>query len=312
MSIAAIIMRKELVDAVRDRRALLTLLIFPFLGPAMIYFMLTAMLDITSDIEEITLPVLGAANAPDLIDYLEQNGIEIEALENNSGETILSQALFDEMEIAIEARVYDFVLFVPADFEQDIGESRPTNLEFHIESSRTAALPKVGQVEQLINAWEQETVMLRMLARGISNQVLNPVNIQRIDIASSQARAQQILGMVPLFVMMAAFVSGMGLAVDVTAGERERKSLEPLLVNPIQRSSIVIGKWLAATLFAAIGLLLVLSLILFSLSKIPLEELGLNFSIGRFEIIAIIITTLPMAFFCHVFAVVCGYFYQVL
>lgn len=297
MSIWLVVLRKELVDAMRDRRALMTLLIFPFLGPAMIYFMLNSMLDISADIQDVVLPVVGVDYAPDLIDYLEQNGIEIKSLDIASSELTLEQSVFDEVKVSIEERVYDFVLIIPSDFEQKLSESRPANLEFHIESSRTAALPKVSRVEQLISGWEQETIMLRMIARGINNQVLNPVNLQRIDVASAQARAQRILGMVPLFVMMAAFVSGMGLAVDATAGERERKSLEPLLVNPVQRSSIVIGKWMAATFFATLGLLLVLCLILFSLSKIPLEQLGLNFSIGHFEILAILATTLPMAFF---------------
>lgn len=114
--------------------------------------------------------------------------------------------------------------------------------------------------------------------------------------------------MIPFFIIVAAFVCGMGIAVDATAGERERKSLEPLLVNPIQRSSIVVGKWMAAATFSTLGLLLVMILNLFALNLVPLEQLGLSFSINLTEIIGILIITLPLAFFATALQLFVGIF----
>jgi sodium transport system permease protein len=113
---------------------------------------------------------------------------------------------------------------------------------------------------------------------------------------------------VPFFVIMAAFVCGMGVAVDVTAGERERKSLEPLLVNPVPRYTIVIGKWMAAVLFSATGLVLAMILNFFSLSQVPLEEVGIVFNYGRLEIVGVLVTTLPLALFAPSIQIFVGIF----
>lgn len=308
-----VIFAKELKDALRDRRALAGLLIFPVLGPVVIYFLLNSILDISRDVQDITLPVAGAANAPDLVDYLHQNGIRTEALSLAEGGGAQEREDVEDAEGSqrvdfgpgisarvrelIETRQHDYVLLIPDDFAERTGASRSINLEIHHDSSRTNVQAQVSRVQQVLNGWGRETAVLRLVLRGIDPQIITPVQVHTIDVATPQARAQAILGMIPMFVILAAFVSGMGVAVDQTAGERERKSLEPLLVNPISRVSIVFGKWMTAVLFSAVGLLLVMSLNLLALSRVPLEQMGLTFNMGSYEIIGIIVTTVPLAFF---------------
>jgi sodium transport system permease protein len=65
-----------------------------------------------------------------------------------------------------------------------------------------------------------------------------------------------LIGMMSVFTLVAAFVGGMNVAMDTVAGERERQSLLPLLMNPVRRREIVLGKWLAVGLFSAAGLIL--------------------------------------------------------
>ena len=72
----------------------------------------------------------------------------------------------------------------------------------------------------------------------------------------------------------------MNIAFDATAGERERLSLEPLLINPVPRSGIVLGKWLAAVLFSSIGILLTLASVVLALQRVPLQELGVQLKVG--------------------------------
>ncbi len=308
----SVVTRKELKDALRDRRALAALLLFPLLGPVMIYFMFNMLIDIAEDAVEVTLPVVGAEYAGDLIDYLQQNGIDIENMRLNSrpaseGE-FYSQPQLDEISQAIRSRRFDYVLVIPPQFDELIGASRGSNIELHMESTRTTSSPKVSRISSLIDAWSRETAALRLIVRGINPDIISPVSIVRIDVASQQSRVQSILGMVPFFVIMAAFVCGMGVAVDVTAGERERKSLEPLLVNPVPRYTIVIGKWMAAVLFSATGLVLVMILNFFSLSQVPLEEVGIVFNLGRLEIIGVLVTTLPLALFAPSIQIFVGIF----
>ncbi|MFT5322019.1 MAG: sodium transport system permease protein [Pseudohongiellaceae bacterium] len=308
----SVITRKELKDALRDRRALGALLLFPILGPVMIYFMFNMIIDIAEEAGEVSLPVVGAQYANDLVDYLEQNGIEIETVNLNAAANpdsdFYSEAQLEEIREAIRSRRFDFVLLVPEKFDELIGASRSSNIELHMESTRTTASPKIGRVDGLIQAWGRETAALRLITRGVNPAVIAPVNVVRVDVASQQSRVQSILGMVPFFVIMAAFVCGMGVAVDVTAGERERKSLEPLLVNPVPRYTIVIGKWMAAVVFSAVGLVLVMILNFFSLSLVPLEEVGIVFNIGSLEIIGVLVTTLPLALFAPSIQIFVGIF----
>lgn len=308
----SVVTRKELKDALRDRRALAALLLFPLLGPVMIYFMFNMIIDIAEDAVDVSLPVVGAEYATDLIDFLQQNGIDTDNMLLNSSPAsegeFYSQAQLDEISQAIKRRRFDFVLVIPPTFDELIGASRRSNVELHMESTRTTSSPKISRISNLIDAWARETAALRLIVRGINPDIISPVSVVRIDVASQQSRVQSILGMVPFFVIMAAFVCGMGVAVDVTAGERERKSLEPLLVNPVPRYTIVIGKWMAAVLFSATGLVLVMILNFFSLSQVPLEEVGIVFNYGRLEIVGVLVTTLPLALFAPSIQIFVGIF----
>ena len=76
-----VVWRKEVRDALRDRRSLMSLCIFPVIGPLIILYMFNQILDTVEEAQDITLPVIGANAAPDLIDYLQQNGVLVEAVE---------------------------------------------------------------------------------------------------------------------------------------------------------------------------------------------------------------------------------------
>lgn len=301
-----VVLLKELMDASRDRRALMSLLLFPLLAPLMIYVMFNKVIDLGEEALDIELDVAGAEHAPDLVDHLRQNGIVIKPLSLPAVGSLNDAGAL--LKAAIEKRDYDFALLIPADFSQRVAASQTVNVELHHDSSRTGAGIKLARVQSLIEAWGRETSVLRLMLRGVDPAVIRPVNIARIDIASDQARAQSLLNVIPLLVIMAAFMSGVGIAVDATAGERERKSLEPLLVNPVRRSQLIIGKWLAAALFSVLGLLMVMTLNLFALSRIPLETLGVSFVIGLEEIAGILLVTIPLALFATALQIFIGIF----
>jgi len=304
-----VVWMKELRDAGRDRRALLSLFLFPVLGPLLVWFMFNMIIDLGEEVQDVELPVAGAEHAPELVDFLRQNGIALKLLELEvPADGSFGGALDTALEAAIAAREYDFALVVPAGFQGQVAAAKTVSVELHYDSSRTSANVKVARVAALLDAWSRETAALRLVARGFDPALLRPLNVGRIDVASSQARAQAVLSMIPMFVIMAAFMSGVGIAVDTTAGERERKSLEPLLVNPVRRSQLVLGKWLAAVVFSVTGLVLVMALNLLALSQVPLEELGFSFSVGVAEITGILLVTVPLAFFATALQIFTGIF----
>jgi sodium transport system permease protein len=301
-----VVFLKELKDASRDRRAVMSLLLFPVLAPLLIYFMFNKIIDLGEEALDIELSVAGAEYAPDLLDFLRQNGIGINVLAVDDTDSLVAEGAL--LKTAIEKRDYDFALLIPADFSKRVAASETVNVELHHDSSRTGAGIKLGRVQNLIEAWSRETTVLRLMLRGVEPAVIRPVNVARIDVASDQARAQSFLNIIPLLVIMAAFMSGVGIAVDATAGERERKSLEPLLVNPVLRSQLIIGKWLAAALFSVLGLLMVMALNIFALSQIPLEMLGISFRIGFDEVAGILLITIPLALFATALQIFVGIF----
>jgi sodium transport system permease protein len=118
-----------------------------------------------------------------------------------------------------------------------------------------------------------------------------------VEVSTAQQRAAQILNFIPMFIIMAGFIGGMQIATDSTAGERERGSLEPLLVNPAPRFVFVTGKWLAAAIAAFVSVLLTTVLCANLPRFLPLEEMGIRFRIGPEHLAGIVGAIGPMCLF---------------
>lgn len=278
-----IVFRKEMLDGLRDRRSVLSTLLLPLLWPAMIGFMLGAVADRVKGAQEIEIPVTGGEHAPYLVDWLEQQ----------PGVTVVAGPA-DPIE-AVRSREHPVVVRVSEDFPEDFAGSRPAKVEVVSDGSRDADEWRERRVRDLLNAWSGRMGSLRLVARGVSPSVTRVLDVEEIDVASSQARAAEVMGFLPMFVMMAAFVGGLQIAVDATAGERERGSLESLLLNPVPSGAIVLGKWSAAVMFSAACMLLTLGTTAAVLTRLPLHELGIRISLGPAEMVGIVAATLPVA-----------------
>ena len=172
------------------------------------------------------------------------------------------------------------VVVIPEDYAKKFRASQPVELQVVSDGSRTASRPKVQRVRALLQRYNGEVAALRLIGRGVSPAVVTPIRIQDREVSSAQQRAAVILNFVPLFIVLASFTGGMQIATDSTAGERERGSLEPLLVNPAPRMAIAGGKWLAAALSAALSVGITTTLCLLLLRAIPLQDLGIRFRLG--------------------------------
>ena len=187
------------------------------------------------------------------------------------------------------------VVVIPDDFQDRFSGTRTAVIEVVSDGSRNDARATVGRFNSLIRQYNSEIAALRLIARGVAPEVMRVVITQDIDVASKQQRAAAALNFIPLYIILAAFVSGMGIAVDSTTGERERKTLEPLLINPVERHDVVIGKWLAASIFAAMGVVMTLVLCVIAMAQVPLDQIGLNFHITTQQILLMIMATMPLA-----------------
>ncbi|MEE9382515.1 MAG: ABC transporter permease [Nannocystaceae bacterium] len=278
-----IVLAKELRDAVRDRRSVLSALIFPLLAPAMIYFSFGAAADMSRTPDRIEIPIVRANHAPHLVQWLQQHGAHALPAPENPRESV-------------SAGEHDAVLIIDPDYPQRFTSGLPAAVELVADGSRKDAAAVVRRLEALLGAYAQEIGSLRLLARGINPALAQPLAVSKVETASSQKLTARLLSFIPMFVVMSAFICGMQVAVDTTAGERERGSLEPLLLNPVPRGIIVVGKWLAATVFSALGVTLTLIVCMVVFVRLPLHELGLNLDLGTPELVGILAGTLPVAF----------------
>jgi sodium transport system permease protein len=101
----------------------------------------------------------------------------------------------------------------------------------------------------------------------------------------------------PLLLLWTALFGGVGAATDATLGERERGSLEPLLLNPISRTALIAGKWLAAASLACVWVILAGLTTLIVLRSVPWHEYGLQLSSSDRDLLTVILSMLPVALF---------------
>lgn len=243
------VMRKELRDFARDRRTfLLTLLLGPLIYPAlMLGIGKLAETRVQTQLEKpLEIPVVGAHHAPNLVAWLGSRGIKAKPAPR-------------DLDAYVRSQDADIGLVIEASFADDWRAGKPAKVELVMDTTRRDAEVPAERLKAALSQYGQTVGALRLLARGVNPTVAQPVNVGTRDIATPEAKRGMMLAVIlPLILTLFAFVGGSHLAMDTTAGERERQSLEPLLATPAARASIVSGKMAAACLMGLTSLLLTL------------------------------------------------------
>ena len=278
------VFKKELIDGLRDRRALLSVLIFPFFGPLLIVFMLNSLTNSDTIKQRLKLPVIGADYAPTLMSVLEESGIDIIDAPSKTKESI-------------ESGEHSIILEVPAEYPSRFNQSRPAPIILHYDQSRTSSRRHIQQVQHVLEAYNTQLTAIRLLMRGIDPSITTPLQVQEHDLSTPQTKAANLFETIIMFSVLSAFICGVYLAIDTTAGERERGSLEPLLLTPTPRHELLLGKWLACAFFGSLGVVLSLACTSIALSFVPFEVLGMRLVLGPKEVLTILSAFIPFAFF---------------
>ena len=230
---------KELRDSVRDRRTMLMVFVASIvMGPLTLILVAQYVTGLQEKSRILKVRMTGQQHAPQLVNFLQRSDVEIE------------DAPVDYEERVREGRL-DAVIVVPRDFEERFLAGDATKVEIVYDDSRTDASPAIRQAERLLRAFNQETGMLRLVARGVSPDLATPLKVEHINTATPRQKGAFLLFIIPMFGILSPLLGGMTVAIDSTAGERERGSLEPLLTNPVKVEQVVAGKWLAAWTFAS-------------------------------------------------------------
>jgi sodium transport system permease protein len=274
VSVVLTVCRKEILETLRERRTLLSLLLGPLFGPILFAVMINTMVsrNLSSIDEVLEVPVLGAEHAPNLVAFLRARSIEpVDKHEVDDAE---------EAAQLVATGAYDVVLMIDDAFAKDFGTERAARVALVFDRSKSRAASRVGRVRGAVDAYGQQIGALRLVANGVDPGLLRPLVVDELDVSTPASRAALMLGVLTYFLLFATLTGGLHLAIDTTAGERERKSLEPLLTLPVARSSLIAGKMTATVCYMLASLALTLVAFTVALRQMPLEQIGMSSNFG--------------------------------
>lgn len=278
------VFKKEIIDHWRDRRSVLNNLgILALMGPLMFGPMFYSLKDQMNKSDTLKLAVLGAERAPALMDYLHSHQIQTETAPA-------------DYETKIRDGKLDVVLSIPEKFPASFTKGESAKLELILDDTQQNSKNVIGKVKYILENYSRQMGELRLLARGIDPGVMNVVKIENIDLAPPQQSDSFILKLAVGYGLLAAFVGAMAMSLDMSAGERERGSLEPLLVNPISSRKLLSGKWLAASLLSIAAVVITFTSYLITLNIFPFHTLGISIRFGFVEFLLACLIVIPTSF----------------
>jgi sodium transport system permease protein len=275
---------KEVRENLRDRRTLINALVTgPLLGPVMFIMLMNVTInrEIAKADRPIAVPVIGAELAPNLVAALKSAGID-------------AQPALHDPENAVREQRTDIVVRISPHYAKAWNKGQTVQVELIYDSSRRDASTPVMRVRSVVESYGRREGAMRLIARGLSPTTAWPVQVADRDQATSQSRSGLMFSFLPYFFVLTVFLGGMYLAIDLTAGERERQSLEPLFVNPVARWKILAGKLAAICTFSLVSLLLTVGAFMTAPWFIPTEKLGIALDIGWRFSAQVILLMLPL------------------
>jgi sodium transport system permease protein len=279
------VMRKELLDAFRDRR---TVVVAFVVMPLAVPLLLAGLSSIGTkrQVEKLEktleLPVVGAEHAPNLVAWLGTNDVRV----------IAPPA---DPDAAVRQQDHEVVLRIDPQFGADWRAGRPAAIELVYDSSRPMQSgATISRMRALLGGYSQQVGTLRLISRGIHPAVAQPLRIGDRDVATPESRFDLAQQMLPYLLLLLAFIGGMQLAIDATAGERERQSLEPLLATPASREAIISGKILATAAFTLLSVLMTLLMFRVVFMLVPMEQADMSLDVPWDVLGRLLLVILPI------------------
>jgi sodium transport system permease protein len=263
------VFKKEFLDNLRDRRTLISALLFgPLFGPVLFGAMVSLMLkqSVVESDEPLQISIAGSENAPGLTQFLESQGVKLSKV------SLTQSAARD----AVRRGAMPVVVLIPADYAALFASASPAPVYLIADSADSKTRKTTDRARQVLGAYASTIAQLRLQIRGVNPLISLPVAVNDVDVATPTGRAVVVLGFMTYFVLFALLMGGLYLAIDTTAGERERGSLEALLSLPVARAALVGGKILATCAYMSISLALNLSAFVFVFRFVPLDRIGMS------------------------------------
>ena len=284
--------KKEFIDAIRDKRSVFAALLGALFTPIFFAGMMIFTLEQASSVDELYVEINNQQQAPHLVSLLKQAKI-LHAEKPEKGKN------FDLDGEQVEHSLV--TLTFTEGFAEDLAQGETAEIVLLTDYSRKEARDQVGRITDVLNAYQSQTAAMKLIARGISPNVMQVIKITENDTSSPSSKSAMILGMLGVMILVTVFVSSTNVAIDSSAGERERNSLELLLMQPVSTFDVVMAKMLNTSSFAILGATLTIVLTALVIPFIPLHKLGAAFNFNAGFALTIWLIVMPLAFFAAAF-----------
>ncbi len=280
------VMFKEITDNVRDKKSLLSSI---FMGavfmPVLFVFMINFTVNMAKDKQEsqLEIAIQGADNAKSFISFVKSKGVKINEFSGDATK-------------AIENKDEEAVIIIPEDFYENFSSGIPAKIEIYYDATAKGTTNVTQRrIKALISEYSNTIGMSRLQLRGISPLLLKAIVVEKHDVSTSQSKGARLLAFLPYALILGLFMGSMYLAIDTMAGEKERNSLEALLLNPIKRSHLLLGKLFATISFGLMTMILTLITFKLAMPFMPLEKMGMSVDLGFKTLSIMTIILAPLA-----------------
>lgn len=286
-----VVAQKELLDIRRDLKSIQVVFFLPVFMVlsfvATCLFMLSLSKSSQINLEQpLEIHVSGAQYFPELVQALSESAIKI----NNTQERATA---------ATSSHQPIYTLEIPESAQSQFAQGRSVNIRLIYDGSKNRDQGALNRIRQAIWGLNQRVGQLRLLTRNVAPELINPIALQETNLANEEKMAGLFLGSIPLILIITAFLCSTGVSADLFAGEREKRTLEALLITSCPSSSIAIGKWLCTWWLTCIATTWQLVLLSCAVGALPLSQLGIRVDIDVSDWLIIWLSLLNLgAFAC--------------
>ena len=267
------VIKKEWRDSIRDRRSMTAAVMFSIFGPVLIAVMISVTAERETSSEPFKVHVQGAEYATDLSAFLQRNQVEFAT---------------DEDKKRVELRI-------PEDYAERFAAGNAVTLKLASDQSKNNSRREARRLQSLIQSYSGSLGQTRLALRGVAASVVQPIKVDLEDLATREGKASNILGILVIYYLLAAFIGSLAVSIDVSAGERERNSLEVLMAQPVSSTAVFAGKTGVAAIYGSIGIGLTIFVSKLVFVKVPLAKIGMTFTMSWVDAAQLLLGLLPLA-----------------
>ena len=284
--------KKEFIDSIRDKRSVFAALLGALFTPLFFAGVMTFTLEKSDSVDELYVDIKNQQQAPHIVELLKQAKV-LHADKPEKGKKFTLDGEDKEHS--------EITLTFAEDFADKLAKGETADVVILSDFSRKDARSQISRVKEVINAYQSQVGAMKLIARGVAPNVMQVIKVTENDTSSPTSKSAMILGMLGVMILVTVFVSSTNVAIDTSAGERERNSLELLLMQPVSTFDVVMAKMFNTASFSVIGGTLTIVLTALVIPFIPLHKLGAAFNFDAQLATTIWLIVMPLAFFASAF-----------